>query len=149
MAQSIYITLETLKTETSVPELKDKDDNVIRKSFGSVKHTLPRANYPTVEIFDNEEKFLAWAKEQGALHSLLQAGINDWLISDRSTFKGNPKKESGKVWSLEYGQERVNNRKWTIASKPKGAQSKEQTAMEYLSSLTPDELKEFMAKANK
>lgn len=114
MAQSIYVTLATLRTETSVPEIKDKDGKVTRKSYGSVEHTLPRSNYPTPEVFDNEEEFLAWAKERGALLHLLQNGISADIIDDRALFKASVKG----AWSPEIGQNSVNNRTWTIAKKP-------------------------------
>jgi hypothetical protein len=114
MSQSIYVTLETLQTETSVPEIKNKDGKITRKSYGSVKHTLPRSNYPTPEIFDNKELFLAWAEEKGATLHLLQNGISADIIDDRALFKAPVKGE----WSPEIGQESVNNRKWPIAKKP-------------------------------
>lgn len=114
MAQSIYVTLATLRTETSVPEIKDKDGKVTRKSYGSVEHTLPRSNYPTPEIFDNEEMFLKWAREQGALLHLLQNGISADIIDDRALFKAPVKG----AWSPEIGQASIDGRKWTIAKKP-------------------------------
>jgi hypothetical protein len=119
MSQSIYVTLETLQTETSVPEIKNKDGKITRKSYGSVKHTLPRNNYPTPEIFDNEEMFLAWAKERGATLHLLQNGISADIIDDRALFKAPVKGE----WSPEIGQESVDNRKWSIAKKPEAGGS--------------------------
>ena len=127
MAQSIYVTLETLSTETSVPQVTDKDGKVLRENFGSVAHTLPRENYPTPDIFDDEELFLDWAQERGALLSLLQSGLNDWLISDRATFKRMPTKDSGKVWSVEFGQEAINNREWTVAKRPNQSGTKKVT----------------------
>ena len=141
MAQSIYVTLETLKTETSVPEVKDKDGKIIRRNYGSVQHSLPRSNYPTAEIFDNEEEFLAWAKENNCLLSLLQAGISDYLISDRATFKAMVKGE----WSPEIGQKAVNERKWTISKRPENAKTPEQKAIEAISQLSPEQLAAILA----
>jgi hypothetical protein len=142
MAQSIYITLETLQTETSVPEIKDKDGLVIRKSFGSVLHSLPRENYPTPEIFDDESDFLDWANENGCLLSLLQAGINDWLIADRAAFKRMVKNN----WTLEIGQKNVNERKWSVSKRPEAAKSQEQKAIDILGKMTPEQIAEMMKK---
>jgi hypothetical protein len=142
MAQSIYVTLETLQTETSVPEIKDKDGKIVRKSYGSVKHTLPRSNYPTPDIFDNEEMFVAWAKEKGALLHLLQNGISADLIDDRAIFKAPVKGE----WSPEIGQANVDKREWTISKRPENAKSAEQKAIDAMSQLSPDKLAELFAK---
>lgn len=145
MAQSIYVTLESLETETSVPAVTDKDGNIIRPNMGSVSHTLPRANYPTPEQFDNEEAFLEWAQENNALLAILQAGISSWLISDRATFKQMVK---GK-WSPELGQEAVNNRKWIVSKRPENAKTDEQKAIEALGKLSPEKLAEILASMGK
>lgn len=141
MAQSIYITLETLQTETSVPEIKDKNGKVIRANHGSVKHTLPRSNYPTPEIFDNEELFLEWARERGALLHLLQNGITADLIDDRAIFKAPVKSE----WSPEIGQANVNDRKWTISKRPENAKTDEQKALDAMAKLSPEQLATILA----
>ncbi len=142
MAQSIYITLDTLKTETSVPEVRDKDDNVIRKNLGNVAHTLPRVNYPTSSIFDDENQFLAWAQENNCLLALLQSGINDWLISDRAAFKRMVKGE----WTPEIGQTNVNNRKWMVSTKPAGALTPAEKATNAMNALSPEEIAELIAR---
>lgn len=145
MAQSIYVTLETLETETSVPAVTDKNGKVIRANMGSVKHTLPRSNYPTPEIFDNEELFLDWAQENNCLLALLQAGINDWLISDRAAFKRMVKND----WSLEIGQNNVDSREWTVSKRPENAKSDETKAIEALGKLTPDQIAAILANMKK
>jgi hypothetical protein len=142
MAQSIYITLDTLKTETSVPEVQDKDGNVIRKNLGNVAHTLPREHYPTSIIFDNEEQFLEWAQKNNCLLALLQSGINDWLISDRAAFKRMIKG----TWTPEIGQNNVDNRKWTVSSKPAGALTAAEKANNAMSALSPEEVAELIAR---
>jgi hypothetical protein len=142
MSQSIYITLNTLKTETSVPEVRDKDGNVLRKNLGNVAHTLPREHYPTSAIFDDEKQFLAWAQENGCLLSLLQSGINDWLISDRAAFKRMIKGE----WTLEIGQNNVDDREWTTSTKPVGALTAAEKATNALSALTPEEIADLIAR---
>ncbi len=142
MAQSIYITLDTLKTETSVPAVKDKDEKILRQDMGNVAHTLPREHYPTSEIFDNEEKFLVWAQENDCLLALLQSGINDWLISDRAAFKRMVKG----TWTHEIGQNNVDNRKWTVSTKPAGALTAAEKATNALSALSPEEIAELIAR---
>jgi hypothetical protein len=141
MAQSIYVTLATLETETSVPSVTDKDGKVIRENFGSVKHTLPRENYPTPEIFDNEEMFLEWAQQNGSLLALLQSGVNDWLISDRATFK---RMDKGK-WSPEIGQKNVDGRKWKTSTKPDSAKTKQEKAKDAMQGFTKEEILAMLA----
>jgi len=145
MAQSIYVTLETLQTETSVPAITDKDGKVIRKNYGSVSHSLPRSNYPTPETFDNEEMFLEWAQEHNCLLALLQAGINDWLISDRAAFK-RPVKNN---WSIEIGQANVDSRKWSVSKRPENAKSDEIKAVEALAKLSPEQIAALIASLGK
>ena len=140
MAQSIYVTLESLQTDTSVPKVTDKDGKVIREGQGSVSHTLPRKNYPTAEIFDNEEKFLTWAQESGALLAILQNGISSWLISDRATFKQMVKG----VWSPEIGQENVNAREWSTSTRPENAKTDKQKALDALAKLSPEKIAEIL-----
>jgi hypothetical protein len=142
MAQSIYITLDSLKTETSVPAVKDKNGKILRQDMGNVAHTLPREHYPTSTIFDNEEQFLEWAQENNCLLALLQSGINDWLISDRAAFKRMVKGE----WTPEIGQTNVNNRKWTISTKPAAAITKAEKAGNALDDLSPEELTRVLSR---
>lgn len=142
MPQSIYVTLETLKTETSVPVAKDKNKKIIRQDMGNVAHTLPREHYPTASIFDNENQFLVWAQEHDCLLSLLQAGINDWLTADRAIFKRMVKGE----WTPEIGQNNVNNRPWTILTKPAAAITKAEKAGNALDDLSPEELARVLAR---
>jgi len=145
MSQSIYVTLETLTTETSVPEMKNKDGKILRANMGSISHSLPRENYPTTEIFDNEVLFLEWAQERGALHAILQAGINDWLIADRAAFKRMVKGN----WSESIGQSNVNDREWVVSTRPENAKTDEQKAKEAMAKLTPAQIAEIIKSMGK
>jgi len=145
MSQSIYVTLETLQTETSVPEMKDKNGKILRPNLGSISHSLPRENYPTPEIFDNEVLFLEWVQERGALHAILQAGINDWLIADRAAFKRMVKGS----WSESIGQSNVDDRKWTVSTRPENAKTDEQKAKEAMAKLTPAQIAEIIKSMSK
>jgi len=105
MAKSIFEILDTLKTETSVPA-----------TGKSMEHSLPRNLFPTSEQFESEEKLLAWAKDNGCLHACLQSGIQKFLIDIRAIFKSQTKTE---VWTIDLGQKKVNEAKWTIVERPK------------------------------
>jgi len=115
MAKSIYDTLDDLETETSVPKIEDKDGNVLRKSFGMVKHTLPRTGLPTSEQFEHEELLLAWAEETGNLHACLQSGVQARIIEFRAIFKSMKKDDN---WTPELGQYNVNKAPWRIVKRP-------------------------------
>lgn len=115
MAKSIYALLDDLETETSVPEVKDKNGNVVRKHFGMVSHTLPRESLPTSEEFEDAEKLLAWAKDTGVLHACLQSGIQSRIIDLRAIFKAYKKDEE---WSPSYGQDNVDNAEWKVVKRP-------------------------------
>lgn len=137
MAQSIFVTLDTLETETSVPVVGS-----------NVKHSLPRSMFPTSEQFSDEKKLLAWAEETGCLHACLQKGVSAKLIDARATFKAVKKNET---WSAEYGQKNVDAMKWEPAERPAGAKTDEQKAIEAMSKLDPAKLAELLAmiQANK
>ena len=105
MAQSIFVTLETLETETSVPAINK-----------TVQHTLPRAMFPTAQQFESEEMLVAWARETGCLHACLQKGVQAKLIDARATFKAVKK---GETWTVELGQKNVDGMKWEAAERPK------------------------------
>ena len=105
MAKSIFETLDSLQTETSVP--------VVGKN---VEHSLPRKLFPTAAEFESAEKLLAWSNENGFTHALLQAGIQKGLIDCRAKFKACKKDET---WTPELGQAQVNSMKWEIVSRPK------------------------------
>lgn len=109
MAKSIFEILDTLSTETSVP--------VVGKN---VEHTLPRKLFPTAEVFESNEKLLAWSNENGYTHALLQAGLQKGLIDCRATFKA-CKKDT--TWTPEYGQANVDKMTWTITERPKAGTS--------------------------
>ena len=105
MAKSIFETLDSLQTETSVPAIGK-----------NVEHTLPRNLFPVAEIFEDGEKLLAWANENNFTHALLQAGIQKGLIDCRAKFKACKKDET---WNEEMGQKAVDGMKWETVSRPK------------------------------
>jgi hypothetical protein len=109
MAKSIFETLDSLQTETSVPAIGK-----------NVEHSLPRALFPTAETFESSEKLLAWSNENGFTHALLQAGIQKGLIDCRAKFKSCKKDET---WTEKLGQSQVDSMKWEIVSRPKGDSS--------------------------
>lgn len=120
MAKSIFEILTDGKTETSVPEVKDKDGKIVRKNYGMVEHNMPLDKLPTPEEFADETMLLEWARESGQLHACLQSGVQKRLIDYRAIFKAMPGKETNKIWSPEYGQEQVDKAEWKIVEKPKG-----------------------------
>ena len=105
MAKSIFETLDSLQTETSVP--------VVGKT---IEHTLPRSLFPVAETFEDAVKLLAWSNENGFTHALLQAGIQKGLIDCRAKFKACKKDET---WTEEMGQAAVDGMTWEIVSRPK------------------------------
>ena len=105
MAKSIFETLDSLQTETSVP--------VVGKT---IEHTLPRSLFPVAETFEDAVKLLAWSNENGFTHALLQAGIQKGLIDCRAKFKACKKDET---WTPELGQDQVDSMTWEIVSRPK------------------------------
>ena len=105
MAKSIFETLDSLQTETSVP--------VVGKT---IEHSLPRSLFPTAETFEDSEKLLAWANENNFTHALLQQGIQKGLIDCRAKFKSCKKDET---WTPEMGQAAVDCMKWETVQRPK------------------------------
>ena len=131
MAQSIFVTLDTLKTETSVP------------ATGSmVAHTLPRSMFPTSEQFADADKLLQWAQEAGCLHACLQKGVQAKLIDARAIFKATKK---GADWTPELGQKNVDSMTWEAAERPQAAKTPEQKAIEAMSQLSPEQLAAILA----
>ena len=104
-SQSIYVTLDTLTTETSVPGQTPKMQS----------HSLPRSAFPTSEQFEDAAKLEAWARETGVMHACLQKGIQKHLIDIRAAFKACKKADT---WSNEYGQANVNAYEWTVTTRP-------------------------------
>lgn len=135
MAQSIFVTLDTLKTETSVPAVGEM-----------VSHTLPRSIFPTSEQFADEQKLVAWATENGCLHACLQKGIQAKLIDARATFKATKK---GVTWTPEIGQANVDAMKWEAAERPATAKTDEQKALEAMAKLSPEQLAAILANLGK
>ena len=105
MAKSIFETLDSLQTETSVPAIGK-----------NVEHTLPRSLFPVAETFEDAAKLLAWADENNFTHALLQAGIQKGLIDCRAKFKACKKDET---WTPEMGQAAVDCMKWETVQRPK------------------------------
>lgn len=132
-SQSIYVVLDSLKTETSVPGQKPKMQG----------HTLPREMFPDSKQFENESALLDWAKDAGCLHACLQKGIKAHLIDCRAKFKSCKK---GDEWSNSYGQENLNSYKWEVQQRPTGAMSKEEKAERAIEGLSKDELLALLAK---
>ena len=133
MAKSIFETLATMTTETSV------------QGFGEVEHTLPRELFPSDEVFENGNELLAWAEKHGYVHALLQQGIQKGLIDCRAKFRSCKKNET---WTPELGQQNVNSHKWEVTERPKSG-DKVKTAIDTLSKLSPDQLAEILAKLGK
>jgi len=115
-SQSIYITLDTLTTETSVPGQSPKMQ----------KHTLPRKAFPTSEEFENEELLLAWTEKNKVTHACLQKGIKAHLIDIRAKFKSCKKDDT---WSNEYGQKNVNAYPWEVQTRPNSKQNEAKAAV--------------------
>jgi hypothetical protein len=126
MAQSIFVTLDTLATETSVPAINKM-----------VAHTLPRSIFPTSEQFADADKLLQWAKETGCLHACLQKGVQAKLIDARAAFKATKK---GAEWTPEQGQKNVDSMTWEAAERPQAAKTPEQKALDALAQLTPAQI---------
>ena len=103
MAKSIYEILDSLETETSTSD------------HGMVGHTLPRALFPTGEIFGDSEKLISWAKENGITYACIQKGIQKFLIEARAKFKAVKK---GEEWTSEKGQIAVDGMTWDITERP-------------------------------
>ena len=142
MAKSIFLTLDDLETETSVPAIKDSKGKVLRESFGDVLHTIPRKLFPTSEQFENADLLLAWSNENGFTHFLLQKSIQKGLIEIRATFKGLKKDDT---WSTEYGQANVDRMEWSETKRPKSKKSDASIATDYMKNLSPEGLAELLA----
>jgi len=116
MAQSIYTTLATRKTLTTVPFLgKDENGKTIR-----VEQTIPDELFPTDQEFESPEKLEEWARETGCLFAMMQMGVEKALIESRAKFKM-PKKgknDQPDEWSPEMGQENVDNMEWKPMKRP-------------------------------
>jgi len=110
-SQSIFVLLDSLETETSVPGQTPKMQ----------RHTLPREMFPTSEQFENEEELKNWAIGQGCLHAALQKGIKSHLIDCRAVFK---RCKKGAEWSNEYGQRNLDGFKWEVMVRPNQGDSK-------------------------
>ena len=127
MAQSIYVTLATRTTETSVPQVKSDRGVVLREAFGSPEMVIPDSMLPTDKEFEDATLLEAWAKENGVFHQCLQSGVSSRLIDLRAIFKAMPSKadyEKGVRWDVAYGQDRLNEADWKVQERPDGKGSK-------------------------
>ena len=110
-SQSIFVILDSLETETSVPGQTPKMQ----------RHTLDRDKFPTSEQFESEEKLKNWAIGAGCLHACLQKGVKAHLIDCRARFKASKK---GDVWTNEYGQKNLDAYGWEVQERPNAGGSK-------------------------
>ena len=133
MAKSIFETLTTLSTETTV------------QGFGEVSHNLPKELFPTDEQFEDGAQLLTWAEEKGFTHALLQMGLQKGLIDVRAKFRFCRKDDA---WAPEYGQNNIDAHKWEVTERPKSG-DKVKTAVDTLSKLSPEQLAEILAKLGK
>jgi len=109
--QSIYETLATRTTETSVPAMgKDEQGKTIL-----VPHTIPKNLFPSDKVFENKDDLIEWADERDYLFPLLQMGLQSGLIDIRAKFKACRKEDT---WSPEYGQDNINKHEWTPCKRP-------------------------------
>ena len=109
--QSIYETLATRTTETSVPAMgKDEQGKTIL-----VPHTIPENLFPSDKVFENKDDLIEWADERDYLFPLLQMGVQSGLIDIRAKFKACKKEDT---WTPEYGQANVDKHEWTVAKRP-------------------------------
>lgn len=141
MAKSIYETLTEMKTETSVPQVKDKEGVTLRESFGMVEHDLPADILPTPEQFETPGELLAFFESIGKTHEALQKAVQGKIIDIRADFKAMPKE--GK-WTPEVGQAKVDESDWTFVKRPNVKKSDADIAREYLESLTPEKRAEYI-----
>ncbi len=104
-SQSIFVTLDSLSTTTSVPGQTPKQQPM----------TLPREAFPTSEEFENAEELLAWAEDAGITQAVLQKGIQKHLVDIRACFKACKKDDT---WSIKYGQVNVDDYDWEVQTRP-------------------------------
>ena len=143
-SQSIFVILDSLETETSVPGQTPKMQ----------RHTLPREMFPTSEQFESEHELHQWAVHSGCLHAVLQKGIKAHLIDCRAKFKACKK---GDEWSNEYGQKNLNGFKWEVQARPNGNTKGDDAAIIAIVgsiktmlgfNLTPEQIREGLYKEN-
>ena len=110
-SQSIFVILDSLETETSVPGATPKMQ----------RHTLRREAFPTSEQFETEYDLYQWALNAGVVHACLQKGVKAHLIDCRARFKASKK---GDVWTNEYGQKNLDAYGWEVQERPNAGGSK-------------------------
>ena len=106
-SQSIFVILDSLETETSVPGQIPKMQ----------RHTLKRESFPTSKQFESEEDLKNWAIGAGCLHACLQKGVKAHLIDCRARFKSCKKNDT---WTNEYGQANLDAFDWEVQERPNG-----------------------------
>ena len=102
MAKSIYEVLNTMTTETSVPELGK-----------TIEHSLPASILPTDIQFESD--LLTWSENLGITQAVLQKGVQKFLIDIRAAFKSSKKTE---IWSEKLGQTNVDAMEWSVTNRP-------------------------------
>ena len=145
MSQSIYVTLNTRKVETSVPKVEDKDGKLKRENFGMVNHEIGDI-LPTDAQFEDADQLLAFFEDLGKVHEALQRAVVAKVIDLRATFKAMPSEGD---WSVEVGQKAVDAATWKPFSRPNVKKSDEDVARAYLDSLTPEARAAFLGIAAK
>jgi len=117
MAESIFVTLDSMNTETSVPAMgKDQDNKTIM-----VNHSLPRELFPTSSQFESADQLIEWSNDNGFTHAILQRGIQKFLIEARATFKGSKKDQT---WTEDLGQTNVDKMEWKAIQRPNQSSNK-------------------------
>ena len=133
MAESIYVQLENGSVVTPV-------------NGTDYRHELPDGLFPTAEQFESPEKLIAWADENDYTAKLIQKGLQKAIIEVRACFKSCKKDET---WTEEMGIKNVAEMEWKTVNRPEGAMSDESKALKLLSGMTPEQVKEMLAKLDK
>ena len=129
MSESIFTILTNGRSETKV------------KGYGDFNMTLP-TTMPTAVQFENSGDLYDWTMDHGITHSCLQKGVQKHLIDLRAKFRTVKK---GEDWNLETAQSNVADAEWTVVTPGVVKKTAEETTRDYLASLTPEELAEFLA----
>jgi hypothetical protein len=108
MAESIYTVLKNGKTMTAV------------KGYGNHAMMLP-AGMPLDTDFEDGDRLLAWAKDNGCLHACLQKGVQKHLIDLRAAFRSVKK---GETWQAGKAGQNVDTLGWKVQERPNQGGSK-------------------------
>lgn len=102
MAESIYTQLDNQAVTTPV----DGKDYV---------HPLPAGLFPTSEIFEDSDKLVEWANENGYTAKLIQKGLQKGIIEVRACFKSCKKDDT---WTETYGLDNLKKLEWKSVDRP-------------------------------